>query len=149
MKMLNKIFALVLIAVVAIGSVGVSVSQHFCHDKQEAVSFFNLTNSCSDDEEHEQFETVDSCCSNEVKSCCEEEQVNDDCCSVDSKYFKVNFDYSQDSPDFDFTVLPVNTLYNIQVGAFLIAENACSEFLPRPPDDVSSVYLADTQCFLI
>lgn len=148
MKIVNKIFTLFLVAIVALGSVGVSVSQHFCHNEQETISFFDFSSNCSADELHEHVEEVDACCQSTEISCEFDEQCKEDCCTVDSKFFKVNFDYLERVPNHIVAIVNSNPIFDFSKNN--IVKSCQVAFpLPRPPDDFREVYLEDIQSYLI
>lgn len=126
-----------------VGSVGVGVFTHFCHDDGIEQSFvIPQANGCED--QHEEIET---CCAQETEVV---ETAESDCCSDEIDFFQVEFDQYENSDEFNFT--PVEFV-EVQPFTFTVeiasSQIAFPNYANPPPIKTGRQILIEHQVFRI
>ncbi|MDG1347580.1 MAG: hypothetical protein P8P77_08175 [Crocinitomicaceae bacterium] len=140
MKRIIQILSFALAMFTFVGSVGVGVFTHFCHDSGVEQSFIiPQSNMCED--EHEVF---NACCSAEVQA------EESECCSDQIDFFQVEFENFENSLLFSFVPEKVLDIQSLDLD-FTVASNLVtpSNYANPPPLRTGRQILIQHQIFRI
>jgi hypothetical protein len=125
-----------------VGSIGMGVFHHSCHNDGSTTSFFfEQTDACGHEEQEE-----DACCSMDVNN--KQHSEEDDCCDDEVSVYQVKLDYSHEYLAIPFIALPIQ-LNSFNVYSEIVLPKTSLQPITRPPPKKRRAILVENQTFLI
>ena len=134
-KLIKSAIVLFSIAILFIGNIGVNVFKHICEEDGVTISYFME----SDHGCHDEHESEEACCS---------EQVADNCCDVVVEHYQIKLDYVDQLHDFSYQ-LDFEEISTADLFSFYTEKEAIISNYPQPPPLKGKDILIRNQTFII